>query len=93
MRHHWTEQDDLMILFVSQFGFGKSPLTRQQMAERLGVSVGSVSYRLGNFAAIKGAGKATHYARLSQEVYDKYSNLSIENLKNLAFQNVSDQQL
>jgi hypothetical protein len=83
--HRWTEQDDLMILFVFKFGFDRSPLTKQQLVEHIGTSVGSVRWRLGNFAAIEGKGTADHYALLSRSVYKKYVHLSFEELKNLAF--------
>ena len=85
--HTWTEQDDIMILFVRKFGIENSPLTKQDIADKIGVSLGSVSYRIGNFKAIDGIGKATHFAKLSKEVHEKYSNLNESELKQLAFGN------
>ena len=84
-KHTWTAQDDLMILFVHKFGIENSPLTKQEMADKIGVSLGSASYRIGNFKAIDGIGKATHFAKLSQEVQKKYSSLNELELKHLAF--------
>ena len=84
-KHTWTKQDDLMILFVHKFGLKNSPLTKQEIANKIGVSLGSVNYRLGNFKAIDGIGKITHFAKLSLEVHQKYSNLSEQGLKQLAF--------
>ena len=86
--HIWTEQDDLMILFVYKFGIKNSPLTRNKIAEKIGVSLGSVSYRIGNFKAIDGIGNATHYTKLSLNVHSKYSNLNEIELRQLAFGNV-----
>lgn len=84
-KHIWTEKDDLMILFVHKFGIENSPLTKQQIADRICVSLGSVNYRIGNFKALDGVGKATHFAKLSQEVHDKYSDFTKAELKKLAF--------
>lgn len=84
-KHTWTAQDDLMILFIHKFGIKNSPYTKTQIAEKIGVSLGSVSYRIGNFKAIEGIGNATHYAKLSLNIYKKYSNLSQKELKKLAF--------
>ena len=41
--------------------------------------------RFGNFKAIDGVGEATHFAKLSQEVHDKYSDFTKAELKKLAF--------
>ena len=83
--HTWTEEDDLMILFIHKFGTANSPLTNQEIAKKIGVSLGSVSYRIGNFKAIDGIGQATHVAKLSHLVYKKYSALTLQELKKIAF--------
>ena len=83
--HTWLENDDLMILFVHKYGIENSPLSKQQIADAIGVSLGSVSYRLGNFRAIEGEGAATHFAQLSSDVYQKYSALPMQQLRELAF--------
>jgi hypothetical protein len=83
--HTWIESDDLMILFIYKFGVGNSPLSKQEIADKIGVSLGSVSYRVGNFKAIDGVGNVTHFARLSEEVHKKYSGLNMQALKNIAY--------
>jgi hypothetical protein len=85
LKHTWTEKDDLIILFIHKFGIKSSPLNKQQIADIIGVSIGSVNYRIGNFKAIDGLGKATHFAKLSQEIHGKYSDLTKAELKKLAF--------
>lgn len=84
-KHNWTEKDDMMILFVHKFGIENSPLTKQQIAEKIGVTNGSVTWRIGNFKAINGEGGATNFAKLSHDVYKKYSNFSETELKKEAF--------
>jgi hypothetical protein len=83
--HTWTEKDDLMILFIQKFGIENSPLTKQEIANRIGVTLGSVNYRIGNFKAIDGTGNATHFSKLSQRVHQNYSALSEQELRELAF--------
>ena len=83
--HIWIKSDDLMVLFVHKFGIENSPLTKQEIAEKIGVSLGSVSYRLGNFKAIDGEGKATNFAKLSDLVAKEYIALNMQELKNVAF--------
>lgn len=83
--HKWTKEDDLMIFFIHKFGIDNCPLSKNEIATKIGVSLGSVSYRIGNFKALEGIGKATHYAKLSAEVLKNYSALSEQELKELAF--------
>jgi len=83
--HTWVEKDDLMVFFLCKFGAENSPLSKQEIADEIGASLGSVSYRIGNFNAINGIGKATNYAQLSLNVHHKYSELSMQELKSLAF--------
>lgn len=83
--HTWTLEDDLKILFIHLYGVENTPLSKQEVADEIGVSLGSVSYRLGNFKAIEGQGSATHYAQLSNDVYGQYSGLPMQQLRELAF--------
>ena len=48
------------------------------------MSEGSLSYRIGNFKAIQGIGKATNYAKLSKKVYDKNYTKAQDILQRLA---------
>jgi len=83
--HTWTEKDDLKILYLYKCSSNTNTIRKSEVAEKIGVSLGSVSYRLGNFKAINGVGKADHIANLSRKVHDKYSMLSETELKELAF--------
>ncbi|GHU09535.1 hypothetical protein AGMMS50225_10570 [Betaproteobacteria bacterium] len=83
--HTWTKEDDLMVLFAYKFGFDKCPLTKQQMAERIGTSVGSVGYRVSNFASLEGEGHADHAALLTKAVFQEYGRIPMEKLKAIAF--------
>jgi len=69
--HNWVQQDDLKVLYITLYGYTSLYPTNKDVAKLIGVSEGSLSYRIGNFKAIQGIGKATNYAKLSKEVYDK----------------------
>ncbi|KEQ18702.1 hypothetical protein [Endozoicomonas numazuensis] len=84
-KHIWIEKDDLKIMFVYKFGFDHSPMNKQEIADTIGVSMGSMNYRIGNFKAIEGEGKATNYAKLSLKIFNQYSHLSMQELKDIAF--------
>ncbi|ADN09218.1 hypothetical protein [Sulfurimonas autotrophica] len=82
--HNWTQQDDLKVLYITLYGYTNLYPTKKDVAKLIGVSEGSLSYRIGNFKAIQGIGKATNYAKLSKEVYDKNHTKAQTILQNLA---------
>ncbi len=85
--HTWTVKDDLMILFVHKFCIENSPLTIQEIADKIGTTIASVNFRIGNFRAIDGIGRLTHVTNLSRAVHKEYSSLSELELKQRAFNN------
>ena len=85
MAHTWLEIDDIKILYITIHGYNNIPYVKNDIAEQIGVTTGSVSFRIGNFKAIMGIGNATNYAKLSKQVYDKYNMLSEVKLRELAF--------
>lgn len=85
MAHTWTKTDDIKALYITLYGYDKIPYSKNDIAEQIGVSNGSLGFRIGNFKAIQGIGKATNFAKLSKEVYDEYSLLCEPELRKLAF--------
>lgn len=84
-KHTWTEKDDVMVFYVFKYGYDHIPYSSSNIAELIGVSKGSVSYRIGNFKAIEGVGKASNYGVLSKNVYEKYGKRSEIELRKIAF--------
>lgn len=84
-KHSWIEKDDILVLYIYKFGFETIPFNKQYLANRIGVSLGSLNYRIGNFKAIEGRGKATHFSKLSLKVYNTYSHYNEEALRKIAF--------
>ena len=82
--HNWTEQDDLKVLYITLYGYTSLYPTKKDVAKLIRVSEGSLSYRIGNFKAIQGIGKATNYAKLSKEVYDNNYTKTQKALQSLA---------
>jgi hypothetical protein len=83
--HNWTEKDDIIVLYITKYGYENISYSKNDIAKLIDISEGSLSYRIGNFKAIQGIGNATNYAKLSKIVFDKYEKLSEAELKNLAF--------
>ena len=86
--HHWTREDDLVVLYVYRFGTDKLGCEIQDIAKSKGISLGSFKLRIQNFAAIDGKGGMDHFAVLSKKVYDQYNQIAEEKLRKLAFPNL-----
>ncbi len=85
--HNWIERDDIIVLYITKYGYKNISYSKSDIAKMIDISEGSLSYRIGNFKAIQGIGNATNYAKLSKIIFDKYDKLSEAKLKNLAFNN------
>ena len=85
VNHKWIEKDDIITLYIHKYGFDNIPYSKNDIAEKIGVTVGSLNYRIGNFKAIEGKGKANHFAKLSMEVHKKYENYKEPQLCSVAF--------
>ncbi len=85
--HNWTEKDDIIILYILKYGYRNIPYSRSDISKLIGISEGSLSYRIGNFKAIEGIGNAKNYTKLSKIVFLKYEKLPEKELKILAFKN------
>jgi 5-methylcytosine-specific restriction protein A len=83
--HKWTEHDDILVFYIYRYGTENIFHTRAKIAESIGISVGSLSARIGNFKFIDGQGKFDHSATLSHSVYDKCKDYSESRLRSIAF--------
>jgi hypothetical protein len=85
--HHWTREDDLVVLYVYRFGTKKLGCEIEEVAESKGISLISFKMRISNFAAIDGKRGLNHFAAISKEVYDQHNQTTEEILRCLAFPN------
>jgi hypothetical protein len=83
-RHHWTEQDDIVALYLYKFGDEGRTSNLATVGERRGMGAGSLRMRVGNFRAIAGGGRLDHAALQSRSIYERYAHLSEPELRKLA---------
>jgi len=79
--HRWTEEDDIVTLYLYKFGDVDIPFSLEDIGERLGMGVSSLRMRIANFKAIDRKGGLTHFGQQSLEVYDKYKRTPEDELK------------
>jgi hypothetical protein len=86
MRHDWTWEDDLVVLYVYLFSTEELNCTVDDIARWRGIATGSFKMRLKNFAFIDGNPGLSHYGKTSKDIYDKYKDTDEKTLRRLAFQ-------
>jgi len=79
----WTEEDDIVTLYLYKYGDEEIPFTFEDISRNLGMSTGSLGMRIANFKAIDGKGGLEHFGKLSLEVYRKYYRTPKDKLKSL----------
>jgi hypothetical protein len=81
--HKWTEEDDIVTLYLYKFGDGELSFSLEEIGEKLGMGVNSLRMRIANFKAIDGKGGLEHFAEQSLKIYNMYRETSDDELRSL----------
>ena len=79
--HKWTEEDDIVTLYLYKFGDGNLPFSLEEIGEKLGMGVNSLRMRIANFKAIDGKRGLKHFAKQSLKIYNMYKETSDDELR------------
>jgi len=85
MAHQWTEEDDLIVLYLYKYGIEDLPCTIDSIARERGMSSASLRMRIGNMKAIAEGSGLSHYGKITAAVYLKWKNASNRRLRTVAF--------
>ena len=75
-KHEWTENDDVVALYLYRFGPDDLSLGIGEIGDRLGMGAGSLRMRIGNFRAIDGKGGLGNAAIQSRKIYETHAKSS-----------------
>jgi len=81
--HKWTEEDDIVTLYLYKFGHKDLPHSVEYIGRKLGMGAGSLKMRIANFKAIDGKGGLEHYGKTSLKIFERYKQTSKDELKSL----------
>jgi hypothetical protein len=85
MTHHWTREDDLIVLYLFKFDTRNIPYTMDQIALNRGMTIGSLRMRIANMRAIAGQGGLDHFGRITRQVYVAHHTKTLDELRKIAF--------
>ena len=68
--HHWQWADDVVVFYLHRYPDKPVGYKDEQICPLLGITIGALNYRKGNFKAVEGANGFRKYARLTKHVYE-----------------------
>jgi hypothetical protein len=74
--HEWSKNDTILTLYVTKFGTsGLSLKTESDVANHIGVSVGSLKMQMSNIRSLLGKTESvlSDYSKLQKEVFDEFN--------------------
>jgi hypothetical protein len=80
-KHTWTEDDDLVALYMSRHDTRALPLMQAGIAKRLGRSEGSLARRQSNFKFLDEGRGLPHSIRQSRCMHQRYKNATEPELR------------
>jgi len=84
--HRWTEEDDVVTLYLYRYGDGEIPFTLEDISRILGMGIDSLRMRIANFKAIDGKGGLKHFGRQSLKIYRNHHDTPKDKLKSLVLE-------
>ncbi len=82
MGHRWTDKHEIVALYLSLFR--NDLLPRGRIVERLGMSLGAMSGRIGNHRSLAGQGKWDKTSNRTRRIYAEHCQKPQAQLRELA---------
>lgn len=79
--HPWSDDDNLIAYYLYRFGDAGLTVSKKELGDILGMGLGSLSYKIGNFKAIDGQGNLDGYSIQAVRIYKRYSVLPDEQVR------------
>lgn len=74
-KHKWTKEEDIVVLYLSKYDVESLEYTKQELSDRMGMSLASLDMRIKNFHALAGKAGLNHYSKTTSAVYQEYKDL------------------
>jgi len=72
MNHSWSDDDNLIAYYLYRFGDSDLSINKKELGDVLGMGLGSLSYKIGNFKAIDGQGNLDGYSLQAVRIYKRF---------------------
>jgi hypothetical protein len=72
MKHPWTENDDIVALYLYLYGTKAIQMNMENVAQVKGIPLGSLKMRISNIKAIDTGSGLGNFAKQTLQVYKKF---------------------
>jgi hypothetical protein len=72
MLHDWSNDENLVAYYLFRFPDSEIASRKQQIADHLGVALGTLMYRVGSIKAASGYGNLHGYSKAATRIYTAY---------------------
>jgi hypothetical protein len=87
--HHWTKDDESLALYLYRFSEDGLGLSLRKIGDKLGIGVGPLKMRIGNFCYLDTGAGLSHPSSQSREIYRLDKATSQGDLKRLVLKILS----
>ena len=81
--YRWSEEDELMALYLSRFGDGELPISAQELANQIGMGWSSMERKIANFRQLDGHEGADRPSRQAEIVFERCKALTEAELESM----------
>ena len=85
--HHWTVSDDIIAFYLSRHGDAQLGLGLPQVAEHVGITVGTLKMRMSNCRSLENnaaSGELSKASRQTRTVFLDHSHMTEADLRSLS---------
>jgi 5-methylcytosine-specific restriction endonuclease McrA len=87
--HKWTEEDDIVTLYLYKFEDKGLPYSLAEVGEKLGMGVDSLKMRIANFKAIDKKTGLANFSKQSLKIYKEFTKMPETELRSLVLKTLS----
>lgn len=81
--HKWTDNDHVVAFYLYKYSDKGLKYSREELAEKMGMGMNSLSLRIRNYAAVDGNGGLNHGGKTVIKIYNRHKNSSQMILKSI----------
>ena len=74
-RHAWSVEDDLIGYYLFRFGDAGLGVTKEELADRLGMGWASMNQKIANYKFLAGQPGLDHPSIQSRRIFDRYKDM------------------
>ena len=89
VHHRWSEDDEIIALYLYRFGDKDLPFTKQEIADSLGMGWNSMSIKIANIKAVDTGKGMSGFSTQCQKIFERYQHMPDKEFSVLGLEAIS----